>query len=483
MVAQYGQDLLCITTRQCLQFHWIRQQDIYKIQEGMQEVGVLTHNACGDVTRNVVACPMQGVCPHEIGDSGRMLTALADDSELLHEQRNLPRKLKISVAGCGRSCGQTLMNCQGWHPVERNGANGPEIGWKFHAGGGLGARPRLAKATFDWVPEDLVPDVARATVEAFRRHGDRRKRAFARLKFVVERKGLDGFRRILLGILEERGVGGLGRLEFSAGPADVAPSFLDGQGVIPQKQAGFNTVRIVIPRSEFTSAEARRFAAWAREFGDGSLTFSARQNLLLHSVPDAKVDELVGQLEAAGYDLEAHERVPGAVACVGTTMCNLAVADTPNTYHRIVAELGQDREWWKRIGTVLINMNGCPNSCGQHIIVDIGLRGARLTEAEGSDEGYSVFVGGSLAGAGHLGEYVCDVAANDVTRLLKRMLDAYLAERHSDDERFGAFARRIGGAGVAKLIASPPAERQPANLRNLSLAGVFDQVVSENRQG
>ena len=157
----YAQGQLCITTRQTLQFHWVRLPDIHKVLEGMAEVGITTKNGCGDVTRNTVTCSMQGVCPMEIGDDVRRLVlAVGTDPEIRDQQRNLPRKHKISVAGCGRGCAQTLINCQGWVPVERQIANGrTELGWTFHAGGGLGSRPYLGKVIFDWVPKDLALDV------------------------------------------------------------------------------------------------------------------------------------------------------------------------------------------------------------------------------------------------------------------------------------------------------------------------------------
>ncbi len=478
---QYGQGQLCITTRQCLQFHWIRQQDLYKVRESMAAVGILTQNACGDVTRNVVTCPLEGVCPHEVGNTRQTLLNIADDPELLNLQRNLPRKHKISVAGCGRACGQTLMNCQGWVPVARQTATGGrEVGWAFHAGGGLGARPVLAKLIFAWVPEDLVVEVARASTEAFRRHGERRLRHFSRLKFLVEQMGPKAYAALVISILRERGVPGVERLEIADGPPAILPSFLDGQPVIPQKQAGFSTVRVMIERSEFTGPEARRFAAWARQYGDGTILFTNRQNLQFRFVPDARVAALQAELRAAGYRLEGFERLPDTVACVGTTMCNLAVSDTPNTYRRILDELSADAAWWAQVGRLRINMNGCPNSCGQHSVADIGLRGTRTREKVGSEEGYAIYVGGSLANAGHVGEYVCDVAASDVVRLLRFLLDVYVAERRGPQETFGEYARRIGGRGYAEKLRQPGPDGQPVNFRNLVLDPLFADAVLEN---
>ncbi len=471
---EFGQGRICITTRQTLQFHWIRQQDIHKIIEEMAKTGVSTRNACGDVTRNVITCPLAGVCPHEEGDTLDMLDTVADDPALLNEYRNLPRKHKISVAGCGRACGQTLMNCQGWHPVNRDG----KTGWRFHAGGGLGARPYMGKRIFEWVPEELVIHVVRATAEAFNRHGNRRKRAWARLKIVVDRMGAQGFADVVLGILKEWQIDGTDRIEVADREPEIGESFLDGQAVIKQKQDGFSTVRVMIPRGELTGDQLIQIADWARAFGDGSIIFTNRQNLQFRFVTDAKVDALVERLqEVSGWQLDGHERVPDAVACVGTTMCNLAVADTPNAYNAIMNELTADRDWWDQIGSLRINMNGCPNSCAQHWISDIGLRGARKREGHGSVEGFSIYTGGTLAGAGHIAEYVCDAYSDDIVPTIRQILEFYLDERE-DGEAFGDFARRLSGDGIRERLERIQAETDYDNLRDLDLKSVFDMAVS-----
>jgi sulfite reductase beta subunit-like hemoprotein len=441
-------------------------------------VGILTKNACGDVTRNVVTCPLAGVCPYEEGDTFKMLHAIADHPELLDEQRNLSRKHKISVAGCGRACAQTLMNCQGWYPVNKNGT----VGWKFHAGGGLGSKPYLAKAIFEWVPEALVVDVARASTEVYRRLGNRRVRALARLKIVVDNLGAQGYAEKVLEVLKERKVPGIEKIIVGDHAVNVGDSFLAGQSVIEQKTKGLFVVRAIIKRSELSGEEARRFAKWAEQYGDGTLVFTNRQNLLFRSVSEAKTGELVSVLRQAGYITEGFEHVPDVVACVGTTVCNLAVADTPNTYKRMMKELTQDEPWWRSIGPVRINMNGCPNSCAQHAISDIGLRGLRKRTERGSEEGYTLFIGGSLAGAGHVAEPVCDVTAPYVVPLLKKMLDIYLRERRSSQETFGVFARRITGAGMKGLLGEIQIDTDPVNERNQSYDAFFKDSINSSRK-
>lgn len=458
LAEDYAQGQLCITTRQTLQFHWVRLADIYKVLDGMAEVGVTTRNGCGDVTRNTVACGMQGVCPHELGAHvEELILEIAHDPEIRDRQRNLPRKHKISVAGCDRACAQTLVNCQGWVPVKRRDAeHAEEYGWRFHAGGGLGARPYTGKLIFDWVPHDLTVHVSRAAVEAHRRHGDRRRRAWARLKIVVESMGPRAFGELLVDILRERGVAGLERIEFAPDSTPrIRPAFLDGQAVIPQRQVGLNTVRLLIPRSEISTAVGRQICSLAERYGSGDIVFTNRQNLQIRNVPTDALQKLLAEVRSSGLQTEGHERLPDVVACVGSTQCKMAVSDTPKTCSKILGDLGDDESFWRAVGPLRINMNGCPNNCAHAWIADIGLRGRRRRNPEGGNvEGYSVFVGGALTGAGKMGEWLTDVDAHDVTPTLRRLLEQYLQQRRGNSERFGQYVERVGVDAVRNRLIS-----------------------------
>ena len=449
LAKEYAQGELCITTRQTLQFHWIRQQDIYKIIEGMAEVGITTKNGCGDVPRNIIGTSLAGVAQGQVGDSQKLIRMMADDQEI-QNQRNLPRKHKISVACANEAGAQTLMNCQGWVPVKR----GDTVGWKFHAGGGLGARPYLAKVIFDWVPEELVLDVARATVEAFRRHGDRRQRAFARLKIVVDTMGADKFGDVLMEIMREKGVQGLNKIEKAASPLpNIGRMFLSGQEVVPQRQTGLNVVRVMIPRSELKTAQSRAISGLADKLGGGKIMFTNRQNIELHDVPEKNVPALLAALHAEGFRTSGHEHLPDIVACVGTTMCKMAVSDSPDAYRRLYDALANDEKYWQAVGPLRINITGCPNNCAHAWIADIGLRGKRTrNESGGSDEGYTVFVGGKLSEAGKIGEVLCDANSTEIVPAIKKILDTYLKHRRSPDELFTDFCERIGIETFRELV-------------------------------
>ncbi len=482
LATAYGQDSLCITTRQCLQYHWVRQEDIHKILDGMKETGILTRNACGDVCRNVISCSLQGVCPHELADTGAMVMAIADDPVIRDQKRNLPRKHKISVSGCGSACGQALMNCEGWYPVRRTGTDGKTItGWALTAGGGLGALPHMGKLVFKWVPEDLVVPVTRAVVETHNRFGNRRVRKYARLKIVMAELGVGKYRECLLSMLREEDAAGIDRIENAddESPA-LAPVPFAGTPVIAQRQADLNTVRVIIPRSEMTGEEAARFAAWAVTAGGGNVALTNRQNIELRDIPDANVAALTERLHAAGYRTSGFEHLPDIVSCVGTTLCNLAVSDTPNTYRRLMEAFADDKELIETVGPLRINMNGCPNACGQHWIADIGLRGRRFRGEHGSEEGFSIFVGGRLDAAGHIAEHALDVSTTDTVAAVQGLLALYLEEREAG-EPFGDYARRIGGTPLGERLKATlhPPHQEPVYRRNLKLDASLKKIFQE----
>lgn len=471
---KYGQGQMCITTRMTFQYHWLRKEDLYRVLEDVQRVGLDSKNACGDVNRNIVTCPLQGVCPHEVKDVAAMIHAIAEDPEMKDEQRNLPRKHKMSVAGCGRACGQTLMQDQSWHPIKR----GEEVGWAYYAGGGLGARPYMGKLIFDFVPEELVLPVTRASAEVYRRYGNRRVRPFARLKFVVDQMGVPNYANCVLDVLRERGVEGIDRIVVATKPANIGKVFLDGQSVIPQRQKGMNTVRVLILRSEMSGKDGRLFAQFARDYGDGTMLLSARQNIQFRSVPDDKVQPLLEKIHAAGFKTEGFERLPDMVACVGTTQCNLAVGDTPNAYKRLMAELASDTKFADEVGHIKIHMNGCPNSCAQHWIADLGLRGMRKEMPTGSEEGFEICVGGGLDHAGHIGKPLVEVPTVELIPTIRRILEIYVANRTGREETFSEYARRVGTPKYAELLGKPLAKSEPVNELNLKLQPIFNEVVA-----
>ncbi|PCH56862.1 MAG: hypothetical protein COC15_02350, partial [Legionellales bacterium] len=183
-------------------------------------------------------------------------------------------------------------------------------------------------------------------------------------------------------------------------------------------------------------------------------------------------------ITSAGYRMQGHDYLPDIVACVGTTLCNLAVSDTPNSYRQVIDAFADDVDFWSDIGPLRIHMNGCPNSCAQHWIADIGLRGTREMQKNGSEEGFSIFVGGAVEGSGHIAEHVVDVSSKAVVPIMKQLLDLYLKDRNNGAEHFGVYARRVG---VKYLRENLDLDLDVTNVQqvNQDLTAVFANVIKE----
>ncbi len=481
---QYGQNQLCITTRQCLQYHWLRKEDIYKVIEEMKNVGILTTNACGDVVRNVTSCVGMGKCPYEKGNTERLVKKIADDRLYLVEKRNLPRKHKITVSGCNSSCGFNLINCQSWAPAEQNSGNKcSEPGWIYYAGGGLGKNPYMAKKIFDYVPESLVPQVTAAGVEVHNLYGDRRIRSKARLKIIVDKYGHAGYAKLIFDILKKDGVSNLDKIIISENSnPEIQLDPFKGQSVLPEKNKELNTIRVMIDRSELSSEEALFFADLSDKYGDGTITFSQRQNLQINGVNTNNISKLTEKINLFGYRTTGFEHLPDVVSCVGTTVCNLAVADTPNAYKMIKETLAKNEQFVKAIGPLRININGCPNACAHHWTADIGLRGRRLMVEEGcSEEAFSIYIGGKMHDKGKIGELLCDVPFKNLIPVLNAILNVYMNYRVTSKELFCDFCERITVDKFKNYlehekIACPSGF---TSLENVSLNDNFNKIVSE----
>jgi len=455
MIAQIADScaggLLCLTTRQDIQLHRAQLADAATVLEAVASAHLTTMNACGDTTRNVVTCALQGVCPHEVADVRPLIEAISTDPRMRDERRTLPRKNKVSVAGCNRACGMTLINCQGWYPTPRPAADGgTEIGWRYYGGGGLGARPVLGRPVFDFVPFGLALDVTCAATEVFNRRGNRENRARARIKFLVQDMGVPAYGEEILGVLREWGVAGTEAIVAAQGPSDIAPAFVDGQTVIPQRQTGFCVVRVHVPRGELSSSQAADLAQMADDFGDGTVQLTDRQNLLFRFVPEGRAPALLDELGRRRYATEGFERATDIVACIGCRQCPHGQVDTVGAAEAIVKDLEQHAGLVANVGRVRIQINGCHNSCAHHWVGDIGLRGYTGQGNGQPQPSFVLHVGGSVQGQGAIARDVGRLAAGDAGREVRRLLADYVATRNRPDESFADYAQRTALAGESR---------------------------------
>jgi len=414
----YALGRLALTTRQSIQLHWLKLRILPELLRALGRGGLSTFHGCGDVTRNVTACPLAERCAHRLIDvrpfARRAAARLGADRDL----DNLPRKFKISWSGCAGACAQPYLNCLGLVAVVRR--RDGEVGFRAVIGGGMGWEGFVAQELFSFVPPDRAVALCRAVALLFRDHGDRYDRSRARLKYVVQRSGVERCRALVLELLAAEGVAteGLGTApDAVVDPPVPERPLVDGQ---VRTRDGSSIVRVRVPKGELSHQQLRRVAELSERYGDQRLYTTNRQNLELQGVAPERVEAARAAVEALGLSWRGVAGLADLVCCVGTTYCPKAVSGTRDLYDLLVP-IVESAAFAELAEQVTIAITGCPNSCAPYRIADLGFRGMRLREEVGSVEAYQVVLGGDQRAHGRvLGEYQLADCPEVVRRVLAR---------------------------------------------------------------
>jgi len=450
LAVRYGRGMGDITTRQNIQLHWLRIEDLPVVLDELNAVGLSFTQACGDVWRNVVGCPLAGVDGHELLDSRPLIEEL--ERTFVGDRRfsNLPRKFKVSVSGCLHRCAQHEINDIGLVAVEKDGV----VGYDVWVGGGLGASARMGRRLDLFALPEEAAEVCRAITEIFRDEGNRTKRTRARIKFLVDEWGVERIRAEV----ERR----LGRsFPTSVEPADPVDPHRDHLGIHPQVQPGLYYLGATTLRGRFTGDQMIAVADIADRFGSGALRCTNRQNIVVLDVPDPQVDEAAASLRDVGLPTEASTFRRGVISCTGMEFCKLAIVETKERAAELIEHL--ERRVGDVPGSLRINLNGCPNACAQYQVADIGLQGgiARLPDGR-RVQGFILHIGGRLGEDAGFARRVASKAmpADDARYAVERIVRAYAGERPAD----GTFAEWAAGQSDARLaaLAGVAVAREPA---------------------
>ncbi|HEV8309287.1 MAG TPA: nitrite/sulfite reductase, partial [Methylomirabilota bacterium] len=445
LAERHARGIADLTVRQNIQLHWVPIEDVPEIFRHLGRVGLTTMGACGDDTRNITGCPLAGVDADEIADASPLVHTATRMLNGNPDFYNLPRKYKISITGCRVWCTYPEINDVGVTALPHPETG--EVGFSVRVGGGLSTDPHLARRLDAFVRWNQVLPVVRGISEIFR-DSDllRQNREKARLKFLFLTHGwtVERFQAEL-----ERRVGfRLDRAVPEDPPDDV---YRDHVGIHRQKQAGYCYAGLAVLRGRLTPAAMRAAATLAEAYGTGELRTTNMQNLLIPNVARGRVDTLAREAAAAGLPLEASSFWRGTIACTGTEFCKLALTETKGFARRLVEELeGRLPGFGQHLK---IHVTGCPNSCGQHWIADIGIEGKKVKVEGRLVDAYYFCVGGGVgkhrATARPVGYRV---PATEVPGAVERLLGAYLAARrpaenfrqfcarHTDDELRGFLA-------------------------------------------
>ncbi len=459
-----------ITTRQNVQFHFIPLLESAQILWRLGDSGLSTREACGNTVRNVVCDPFAGVDPDEAFDPTPYVGALVRYFIRNELTQALPRKFKIAFSSTEKDRAVTGIHDLGFIPRLKDGHKG----FRIYTGGGTSILPRVGRVLYDFVGLNDYLKVVEAVIRIFDRQDELRKnRARARMKFFIDRIGLEAFRALVDAEMQGDWVNARNfdpeplqwndTEEERAPRAPINPGSPNGDhqefahwataNVQPQRQAGFSTAEVKIAQGNLTPEQFRGVAQIMREFTGGHARTSDEQNVVLRWVRNESLYDVWSRLQALGLGEAGARQINDVVSCPGTDSCKLGITNSmglAQAIQRRVEALAIDDPFTKKIH---IKISGCPNGCGRHHIADIGFYGAAMKFDKHQVPAYIVMLGGQYdAGQVHIGQRLdVRVPSKRVPEAVERFVQHYQAHRRTD-EAFSAFVKRVGTAPFADLI-------------------------------
>jgi ferredoxin-nitrite reductase len=430
----YGRGIIDCTTRQCVQIHWIRLENVPDIYARLDAVGLGVQGACGDIVRNVVGCTLAGIGHDEVVDGEATATALHEHFLGNRLYSNLPRKFKISVTGCKEDCARGLINDLALSgAVHEDGTRG----FNLRVGGGLSATPRFARDIDVFVTPEEAPEVVAGVVAIFRdSEENRQRRARARIKFLVDALGPEGFRAAL--------EAEVGRELRRAAPARPDMRGHDHIGVTPQPDGERAAVGFVVPVGRLRADQLAELARLAREYGtrDGELRLTHQQNVVIPHVRLDRVGALLAEPINEELPSEPDLFVRGIQTCTGKEFCGLAKVHTKERAREIARFLDAHVRPNGHGDDLRVHFAGCSSSCAQHQIGDVGIEGV-LKKVDGEFiEAMDIRIGGRLGPEPRFGDVVLKkVPHYDLDETLLRIFTLY-ETHHDEGETFRDFATR-----------------------------------------
>jgi sulfite reductase (NADPH) hemoprotein beta-component len=482
---QYARGFAHVTTRQNIQFHFLKLSDVETVMRRFADEGITTREACGNSVRNITACPFAGVSADEVFDVTPYAEALTRFLLRHPLAAILPRKFKIGFEGCADDHALVCINDLGWTASIREADGRNTRGFRLTVGGGTSILPVTGKTLFEFLPAGEMLNVAEAILRVYQRLGDHQHRHRNRMKFLIKTLGWERWRGEVLEELERVRAEGNRTLPFDPESpavepppdwtADRAPgaaairalvdaSPVKGPGIRPvfeiaeasaerlacwqstntrpQRQAGYVVAFVRLPLGDITAGQLRAIAALSRAYGDGSVRLTLDQNIFLRWVPVGAVAGLFAGLAAAGLAEPGAGTVADVTSCPGAETCRLAVTQSRGLGRLLGETLSRRPDLVREAAEASIKISGCPNGCGQHHVATIGFQGSvRKVDGQAVPQ-YFVMVGGRADRTGAaFARLAAKIPARRVGAALERLLDWYVDARFEGESPRVFFAR------------------------------------------
>ena len=471
LAEEYSDGIAHITTRQDFQLHFIHIENTPALMRRLAAVGITTREACGNSVRNVTGCPFMGVCQDEPFDVSPYAEALTRFLLGHPDAQNFGRKFKPTFSGCAQhACGLTAMHDIGFTAATRVVDGVEQRGFQVVVGGGLGAVPRQAKVFDEFMaPEEILP-ITQAIARIFGRHGEKKTRSRARIKFLIEKWGIEKFKEEVLAERaklppDARWTDYLDHLEAAEEQPLKPPGELpevNGNvrlqqwlqtNIREQRQDGYVTATVALPLGDITPDQLRGLADIAREFTRGTIRTTVEQNIVIRWVSKSDVPAMFAALDAIGLSAPGASNIFDIVACPGTDTCKLGISSSRG----LAAELRQrltakSVELDQAVQDLHIKVSGCFNSCGQHHVADVGFYGVSRTLQGFKVPHFQVVLGGQWEeNAGSYGLPIVAIPSKRIPDALDRITEFYLQKREPG-ERFPKFVTRIGKVEIRSIL-------------------------------
>ncbi|MGH8933789.1 MAG: MoaD/ThiS family protein [Egibacteraceae bacterium] len=430
----YGDNYGELTTRQGLQLHSVRLDELPVVLDRIRATGLTTVGGEGDTVRNISGCPVAGILPGEIFDVRPVIQRAAKYFYGNRDYSNLPRKHKYTISACPGQCNAPEISDVALVGAIKDGRQG----FAVLVGGGLSSTPRLARDLRVFVPVDGAIEVLRAITDVWQTDLRYRvSRAKARIKFMVDHYGADGVRAK---VVQRLGY----PLEDLPAPLPLGRSDeLDHLGVHPQKQDGFVYAGFSIPMGWMRGDQMIAIADLVESIPGADLRLTRQQDVIVGNIPQGQLDDLLDGMRELDFPITRNKVYGNSIACTSHRFCNYSVAETKGKLEEILAAF--EANFGEQVADLGVFMDGCPHACAHHWVGDIGLQGTTTTDPVTGlrVEAYDVTLRGGLGQNAAIGKPLMRrVPTDKITGVLLQLVGAWLAEKSARNGHGHAYTFR-----------------------------------------
>lgn len=479
----YGSSNLHLTTRQNIQLHYVKLDDSPKVYAALEEAGMTAREACGNTVRNITASPFAGIDPDEPFDVVPYVEATFKYFLRNPICQDMGRKIKIAFSSSDQDAAFTYIHDFGFIPAIKDGKRG----FKVLVGGGLGAQAFMAQLAYDFLEVDQLIPFLESSLRVFDRYGERERRHKARLKFLIEPKkglGLDGFMKL---VEEERKALPYQSFPIEGDEAEVVPTnkadlaqlfaeeqdsdFLiwAGTNVFEQKQNGQFAVKVKIPLGDIKPDTAHKLAEIVDKYAADDIRITVNQGLLFRGIKPEDIKKVYDELSKIDLSDPGFDTLADVTACPGTDTCNLGVTNSTALSLELEKMIREEYPELIDESLIKIKISGCMNSCGQHMVANIGFHGSSIKFGGKVCPAQQVVLGGGIDpdGKGYIAEKVIKLPSKRIPEAVRWLLSDF-EQKADETEYFNAYVRRQGKIYFYDLL------KPLADLASLDDAGFQD---------